>query len=70
MSYIAGWGVSDRNTLFRLLVIFFAGLVCFAVLLTWRAQLLLSSQPYSELTPRPRRFAKVAPQVDLKDLNN
>lgn len=70
MSYISGWGVSDRSSLFRMLVIFFSGIMCFAVLLAWRAELLLSSEPYPEIVARPKLANKFkAPEIE-KDLQN
>lgn len=72
MSYISGWGVSDRSSLFRMLVIFFSGIMCFAVILAWRAEILLSTEPYPEIVARPKLANKFkAPKVeDNSILNN
>ncbi len=43
MNTISGSRVKDTNSLYRLLIVTFAGIMAFAVLLSWRAQLLFTA---------------------------
>jgi hypothetical protein len=45
---IGGTGLKDTNIIFRLLAVSFAGIMVFAILLSWRAQLLFNAE-YVEL---------------------
>ncbi len=56
---MAGKSVKDKNVLLRMFLVVFAGIMAFAVLISWRSQLISASE-YVEIPIR--RVKKVEPK--------
>ncbi|GEM_PF-5275527 len=66
MSGLVGSGVGEGNTRLRLLCIFLAGVVVFASVLYWRAQVMFAAEYQEFPTHQPKKkFNQFTPQVPI-----
>ncbi len=67
MNVIAGSKIKNTNSLYRMFIIAFAGMMAFAVLLSWRAQLFFTAA-YEE-TPIPAHRSVKSAESHLEHYN-
>lgn len=51
---IGGSKIKDTNSIFRMFIVVFAGIMAFAVLLSWRSQILFNAE-YVDLSMSPSK---------------
>lgn len=67
---ISGNSVKQKNIVFRMCVVVFSGIMIFAILVSWRSQLLFSSEyvefPVTKISRKPNNTQAQALKAELE----